>query len=136
MLIRTGQKTSSGYYQALICKYNCRGTWRDTDRTSTHLGLSELTVCTPIAIMVYDWGGDKQELCYRLYITEGKSLEEVMDCLKQEQDFAPRYVEHYLFPVLYPLWWTRRPSNGNSTICGHAAYFLEHFDLRGSKLQR
>ncbi|MCJ1462413.1 hypothetical protein MMC07_001014 [Pseudocyphellaria aurata] len=38
--------------------------------------------------MVYDWVG-KEELCYKLYITENKSLEEIMEFFKVTQDFAP-----------------------------------------------
>ena len=41
--------------------------------------------------MVYDWEG-KEELCYKLYITENKSLEEIMEFFKVTQDFTPRYV--------------------------------------------
>lgn len=41
--------------------------------------------------MVYDWEG-KEELCYKLYITENKSLEEIMEFFKLHQDFTPRYV--------------------------------------------
>lgn len=44
--------------------------------------------------MVYDWEG-KEELCYKLYITENKSLEEIMEFFKVTQDFAPRYVVEF-----------------------------------------
>ena len=41
--------------------------------------------------MVYDWE-NKEELCYRLYIEEKKSLEEIMEYMKEEHKFSPRYV--------------------------------------------
>lgn len=40
--------------------------------------------------MVYDWE-NKEEICYRMYIEEKKSLEEIMDYMKEEHKFAPRY---------------------------------------------
>lgn len=40
--------------------------------------------------MVYDWE-NKEEVCYRLYIEEKKSLEEIMDYMKEEYKFTPRY---------------------------------------------
>jgi len=42
--------------------------------------------------MVYDWE-DKEQLCYQMYIEEKKSLEEIMDFMKVNHQFAPRYVE-------------------------------------------
>ncbi len=44
-----------------------------------------------IAKMVYDWE-NKEEICYRMYIEEKKSLEEIMDFMKEHHKFAPRYV--------------------------------------------
>jgi hypothetical protein len=41
--------------------------------------------------MVYDWE-NKEEICYRMYIEEKKSLEEIMEYMKTEHKFAPRYV--------------------------------------------
>jgi len=41
--------------------------------------------------MVYDWE-NKEEICYRMYIEEKKSLEEIMEFMKEEHKFAPRYV--------------------------------------------
>jgi len=49
--------------------------------------------------MVYDWE-DKEQLCYQMYIEEKKSLEEIMDFMKANHQFAPRYVE--LIPPNYP----------------------------------
>jgi len=40
--------------------------------------------------MVYDWE-NKEEACYRMYIEEKKSLEEIMEYMKNEHKFAPRY---------------------------------------------
>lgn len=42
-------------------------------------------------IMVYDWE-NKEEMCYRMYIEEKKSLEDIMDYMKEHHKFAPRYV--------------------------------------------
>jgi hypothetical protein len=42
-----------------------------------------------IAKMVYDWE-NKEDICYRMYIDEKKSLEEIMDFMKEEHKFAPR----------------------------------------------
>jgi len=39
--------------------------------------------------MVYDWDG-KEETCYRMYIEEKKSLEDIMEYMKTELNFAPR----------------------------------------------
>jgi hypothetical protein len=39
--------------------------------------------------MVYDWE-NKEEICYRMYIEEKKSLEEIMEYLKENNGFAPR----------------------------------------------
>lgn len=41
--------------------------------------------------MVYDWEG-KETTCYEMYITQNKSLEEIMELFKVEYNFAPRYV--------------------------------------------
>ncbi|KAG4443950.1 hypothetical protein IFR05_000590 [Cadophora sp. M221] len=38
--------------------------------------------------MVYDWE-NKEDICYRMYIDEKKSLEEIMDFMKEEHKFAP-----------------------------------------------
>ncbi|KAI9837006.1 MAG: hypothetical protein M1819_000655 [Sarea resinae] len=38
--------------------------------------------------MVYDWEG-KEEICYKMYIEEKKSLEEIMDFMKTQYNFAP-----------------------------------------------
>jgi hypothetical protein len=40
--------------------------------------------------MVYDWE-NKEEICYRMYIEEKKSLEDIMEYMKEEHKFAPRY---------------------------------------------
>jgi hypothetical protein len=46
----------------------------------------------PIAKMVYDWE-NKEDICYRMYIEEKKSLEEIMDFMKEHHKFAPRSVD-------------------------------------------
>ncbi|KAH8597576.1 hypothetical protein B0O99DRAFT_508289 [Bisporella sp. PMI_857] len=38
--------------------------------------------------MVYDWE-DKEDICYKMYIEEKKSLEEIMEYMKKEHKFAP-----------------------------------------------
>ncbi|RKF54169.1 hypothetical protein OnM2_099041 [Erysiphe neolycopersici] len=38
--------------------------------------------------MVYDWG-NKEELCYRMYIEEKKSLEDIMEYMKENYKFNP-----------------------------------------------
>ncbi|KAI9849082.1 MAG: hypothetical protein M1838_000283 [Thelocarpon superellum] len=38
--------------------------------------------------MVYDWEG-KEDVCYRMYIEDKRSLEEIMEYMKNEQNFAP-----------------------------------------------
>ncbi|TAQ86197.1 D-lactate dehydrogenase (cytochrome) [Chlorociboria aeruginascens] len=38
--------------------------------------------------MVYDWE-NKEDICYRMYIEEKKSLEEIMDYMKEHHKFAP-----------------------------------------------
>jgi hypothetical protein len=48
--------------------------------------------------MVYDWE-NKEEVCYRMYIEEKKSLEEIMEHLKEESGFAPRYVVQVYIPL-------------------------------------
>ncbi|KAI9705813.1 MAG: hypothetical protein M1836_005219 [Candelina mexicana] len=40
--------------------------------------------------MVYDWDG-KEDVCYKMYIEDKKSLEEIMDYMKDTYNFAPRY---------------------------------------------
>ena len=45
--------------------------------------------------MVYDWES-KEEICYRLYIEEKKSLEEIMEFMKENYKFAPRYGTPFL----------------------------------------
>lgn len=39
--------------------------------------------------MGYDWAGH-QETCYRLYIEEGRPLEEIMAHLRAHGGFSPR----------------------------------------------
>ncbi|KAI9824632.1 MAG: hypothetical protein M1832_001722 [Thelocarpon impressellum] len=38
--------------------------------------------------MVYDWDG-KEDVCYRMYIEDKRSLEDIMDYMKTEHNFAP-----------------------------------------------
>lgn len=39
--------------------------------------------------MGYDWAGHR-ETCYRLYIEEGRPLEEIMGHLRAQRGFSPR----------------------------------------------
>lgn len=41
--------------------------------------------------MVYDWD-DKRETCYRMYVVERKTLDDIMNYFKQELGFVPRLV--------------------------------------------
>lgn len=43
------------------------------------------------AKMGYDWS-DKEADCFRLYVQEGKPIDEVIDWFRREKGFAPRYV--------------------------------------------
>jgi hypothetical protein len=47
-----------------------------------------LKVHTSPSKMVYDWE-NKEEICYRMYIEEKKSLEEIMEYMKEEFKFTP-----------------------------------------------
>lgn len=49
--------------------------------------------------MVYSWDAHEPK-CYRLYIDEKKSLEEIMDIMRIEDNFTPRYA---CLAVLYLL---------------------------------
>ena len=51
--------------------------------------------------MGYNWEG-KEEVCYRMYIEERRSLEDIMEFMRTEHDFAPRY-EGYMSPALLSL---------------------------------
>lgn len=39
--------------------------------------------------MGYDWAGHR-ETCYRMYIEEGRPLEEIMGWLREQRGFSPR----------------------------------------------
>lgn len=52
----------------------------------------------PTDAMVYDWEG-KEDVCYRMYIDDKRSLEDIMEYMKTEHNFAPRYCRP-LFPAL------------------------------------
>ena len=65
-----------------------------SSKLSFELGANREAQCK----MVYEWE-DKEGECYRLYVEERKSLDEVMDHFK-EQGFAPRYVDAARFAVL------------------------------------
>lgn len=49
--------------------------------------------------MVYDWD-DKREACFRMYVQEKKTLEEIKEYFRQELGFAPRSVFVDLRPRL------------------------------------
>jgi Clr5 domain len=42
--------------------------------------------------MVYDWE-NKEDISYKMYIEEKRSLEDIMQFFKDEHNFTPRYVE-------------------------------------------
>ncbi|RDL42348.1 uncharacterized protein BP5553_02327 [Venustampulla echinocandica] len=54
-------------------------------------------------IMVYDWE-NKEEICYRMYIEEKKSLEEIMDYMKEEHKFAPSWGSKRAFQTQFKRW--------------------------------
>lgn len=56
---------------------------------TSYIQASQLHLSALSAKMVYDWE-NKEELCYRLYIEEKKSLEEIMEFLKEHHKFTPR----------------------------------------------
>lgn len=61
-------------------------------RTSCSRLVRELKLCAPGASieMVYHWDGKEAE-CYRLYVEEKKSLDEVI-AYWEARDFTPRYI--------------------------------------------
>lgn len=40
--------------------------------------------------MTYDWEG-KEDLCYKMYIIDKKSLEDIMEFYRETENFTPRY---------------------------------------------
>jgi hypothetical protein len=46
--------------------------------------------------MVYRWRLYR-DICYRLYVEENKSLDEVIQYMREEHNFTPRYVGSELF---------------------------------------
>lgn len=61
----------------------------------------EYDITHPTVKMVYDWDSAKEETCYRMYIEEKRSLEEIMEYYKS-QNFTPRYgLRCGLRPLLY-----------------------------------
>ena len=57
---------------------------------------------------MYAWE-ENRERCYQLYVTEAKSMDEVMELMRLRYNFTPRQVQHcfYLSPSLVPP--ARRP---------------------------
>ena len=55
--------------------------------------------------MVYDWD-NKRDICFDMYITENKSLEEIIAHFRDDKNFTPRYVAactlplHNLLPIV------------------------------------
>ena len=48
--------------------------------------------------MVYDWEGKEGEI-YQLYIIQKKSLDEIVEFMKEKYNFTPRYVGFRYFPM-------------------------------------
>lgn len=65
--------------------------------------------------MVYDWD-DKESECYRLYVEERKSLDEVIDYFKQ-QGFVPRYVGPIAWFAVLSYGCRRESSNAPISKC-------------------
>lgn len=47
--------------------------------------------------MTYDWEG-KEDLCYKMYIIDKKSLEDIMEFYRETENFTPRYITRPIFP--------------------------------------
>lgn len=49
--------------------------------------------------MTYDWEG-KEDLCYKMYIIDKKSLEDIMEFYRETENFTPRYgnIQVRIFP--------------------------------------
>lgn len=52
----------------------------------------------PITMMAYDWEG-KQQLVYDLYITQNKSIEEVMEYFRVMESFTSKYVFNLVIEI-------------------------------------
>lgn len=77
--------------------------------------------------MGYDWS-DKEADCFRLYVQEGKSMDDVIDWFRREKGFAPRYVLQSTVDGRVEMWVSPRttvtfPATTNhSNACLNAAF--------------
>lgn len=62
--------------------------------------------------MGYDWD-DKREVCYRLYVDEKRSLEEVVEYFRDKLQFVPRYALSLRYTSDSSLYRHRRRHTGN-----------------------
>ena len=51
--------------------------------------------------MVYEWD-NKREECFNMYITENKSLEEIIAHFRDDKNFTPRYLASCTLPLTPP----------------------------------
>ena len=51
--------------------------------------------------MVYEWD-NKREDCFNMYITENKSLEEIIAHFRDDKNFTPRYLASCTLPLTPP----------------------------------
>ena len=51
--------------------------------------------------MVYEWD-NKREECFNMYITENKSLEEIIAHFRDDKNFTPRYPASCTLPLTPP----------------------------------
>ena len=51
--------------------------------------------------MVYEWDNKRDE-CFNMYITENKSLEEIIAHFRDDKNFTPRYLASCTLPLTLP----------------------------------
>lgn len=49
--------------------------------------------------MVYNWDPHR-EVCYRLYVEEKRSLDEIVEYMREHYDFTPRYVFCFILLII------------------------------------
>lgn len=108
-------KTSNSLLKILtntISSVLCPGHWlfqfhsgqRSFNNLQTHSVLIPSLLFDPITMMAFNWEG-KKELLYDLYITQNKSIEEVMEYFRVTESFTSRYVLNLIIELRLPIWW-------------------------------
>ncbi|KAI9753959.1 MAG: Vacuolar protein sorting-associated protein 62 [Chaenotheca gracillima] len=75
--------------------------------------------------MVYDWEG-KEDMCYRMYIEEKRSLEDIMEYMKNEHNFAP---SKRAFQTQFKRWdfpSKQNPAHKNAPLVNRVHELWEH----------